>query len=163
MFELLTGRLPFSGESAVSIALKHLQTETPSLRRWNSNIPQSVENIVLKATAKDPFHRYESVEEMEEDIRTALDPNRENDPKFMVPVDVDATKAIPIITDEQALSHFSIDETIIHHETKKNGQQTQKEQVEKEKSKKSKKSTSPGHFYIEHLTDPYNFSNNGPS
>ena len=73
MFELLTGRLPFSGESAVSIALKHLQSETPSLRRWNPTIPQSVENIVLKATPKDPFHRYENVEEMEEDIRTSLD------------------------------------------------------------------------------------------
>ena len=73
MFELLTGRLPFSGESAVSIALKHLQSETPSVRRWNPTIPQSVENIVLKATAKDPFHRYENVEEMEDDIRTALD------------------------------------------------------------------------------------------
>ena len=55
MFELLTGRPPFSGESAVSIALKHLQSETPSLRRWNPAIPQSVENIVLKATAKDPL------------------------------------------------------------------------------------------------------------
>lgn len=76
MFELLTGRLPFSGESAVSIALKHLQSETPSLKRWNPSIPQSVENIVLKATAKDPFHRYDTVEEMEEDIRTALDPER---------------------------------------------------------------------------------------
>lgn len=76
MFELLTGRLPFSGESAVSIALKHLQSETPSLKRWNPSIPQSVENIVLKATAKDPFHRYDTVEEMEEDIRTALEPER---------------------------------------------------------------------------------------
>ena len=72
MFELLTGRLPFSGESAVSIALKHLQSETPSVRRWNPNIPQSVENIVLKATAKDPFHRYDSVEEMEEDIKDSI-------------------------------------------------------------------------------------------
>ncbi|WP_313429733.1 Stk1 family PASTA domain-containing Ser/Thr kinase, partial [Siminovitchia terrae] len=47
MFELLTGRLPFSGESAVSIALKHLQSETPPPTRWNPDIPQSVENIVL--------------------------------------------------------------------------------------------------------------------
>src|SRR3954447_6460663 len=76
MFELLTGRLPFSGESAVSIALKHLQSETPSPRRWNPAIPQSVENIILKATAKDSFHRYSSVEEMEQDINTALDPER---------------------------------------------------------------------------------------
>lgn len=139
MFELLTGRLPFSGESAVSIALKHLQTETPSLRRWNPNIPQSVENIVLKATAKDPLHRYESVEEMEEDIRTALDPNRANDPKFIVPEDEDATKAIPIITDEEMLSDSSLDETIVHYEPKKSGQQTQKKQVETGPPKKSKK------------------------
>ena len=71
MFELLTGRLPFSGESALSIALKHLQSVTPSVRRWNPDIPQSVENIVLKATAKDPFHRYESAEKMEQDLLTA--------------------------------------------------------------------------------------------
>ncbi len=112
MFELLTGRLPFSGESAVSIALKHLQSETPSLRRWNPSIPQSVENIVLKATAKDPFHRYSSVEEMAEDIRTALDPNRLDEPKFSVPLDIDATKAIPIITDDRPYSN--LDETIVH-------------------------------------------------
>ena len=103
MFELLTGRLPFSGESAVSIALKHLQSEIPSVRRWNATIPQSVENIVLKATAKDPFHRYTSVEEMEDDIRTALDRNRLDEPKFTIAVDNDATKAIPIITDDQSL------------------------------------------------------------
>ena len=52
MFELLTGRLPFSGESAVSIALKHLQSETPSIRRWNPEIPQSVENIVSESNSK---------------------------------------------------------------------------------------------------------------
>lgn len=112
MFELLTGRLPFSGESAVSIALKHLQSETPSLRRWNPDIPQSVENIVLKATAKDPFHRYDSVEEMEQDLRTALDPSRWDEEKFTVPVDDDATKAIPIITDDRTFDN--LDETIVH-------------------------------------------------
>lgn len=112
MFEMLTGRLPFSGESAVSIALKHLQSETPSLKRWNSSIPQSVENVVLKATAKDPFHRYESVDEMEEDIRTALDPDRINEEKFVIPNDDEATKAIPVITKDRTFDNF--DETIIH-------------------------------------------------
>ncbi|WP_413301371.1 Stk1 family PASTA domain-containing Ser/Thr kinase [Bacillus sp. 1P10SD] len=116
MFELLTGRLPFSGESAVSIALKHLQSETPSVRRWNSNIPQSVENIVLKATAKDPFHRYNSVEEMEEDLRTALDPERVNEAKFVIPIDNDATKAIPVITDDKPLKN--LDETLVHSNEK---------------------------------------------
>lgn len=50
MFELITGRLPFFGESAVSIALKHLQNNTPSPKRWNPAIPQSIENIILKST-----------------------------------------------------------------------------------------------------------------
>nr|WP_295971981.1 Stk1 family PASTA domain-containing Ser/Thr kinase [uncultured Bacillus sp.] len=112
MFELLTGRPPFSGESAVSIALKHLQSETPSLRRWNPSIPQSVENIVLKATAKDPFHRYENVDEMEDDIRMALDPERINEPKFVIPEDNDVTKAIPIITHDRP--HSNLDDTMIH-------------------------------------------------
>ncbi|WP_456271585.1 Stk1 family PASTA domain-containing Ser/Thr kinase [Bacillus sp. AK031] len=119
MFELLTGRLPFSGESAVSIALKHLQSETPSLRRWNQDIPQSVENIVLKATAKDPFQRYDSVEEVEEDLQTALDPDRLDEPKFAIEEDMDATKAIPVITDERPYSN--IEHTIVHD---KNGAET---------------------------------------
>ncbi|MGM7635888.1 Stk1 family PASTA domain-containing Ser/Thr kinase [Bacillus sp. Hm123] len=97
MFELLAGQLPFSGESAVSVALKHLQTETPSLKRWNPSIPQSVENVVLKATAKDPFHRYHSLEDMEQDLSTALGPERASEPKFTVPLDEDETKALPVI------------------------------------------------------------------
>jgi eukaryotic-like serine/threonine-protein kinase len=119
MFELLTGRLPFSGESAVSIALKHLQSETPSVRRWNPNIPQSVENIVLKATAKDPFHRYNNVDEMEEDLRTALDPERIHEQKFMIPVDDEATKAIPVITNDKPLKN--LDETLVHSGEKTEG------------------------------------------
>lgn len=114
MFELLTGRLPFSGESAVSIALKHLQSETPSPRRWNPNIPQSVENIVLKATAKDPFHRYDSVEELAEDVATALNPERLNEKPFFVPVDHEATKAIPIITDNTPI--HNTEQTIIRND-----------------------------------------------
>ncbi|WP_226681222.1 Stk1 family PASTA domain-containing Ser/Thr kinase [Sutcliffiella horikoshii] len=98
MFELLTGRLPFSGESAVSIALKHLQSQTPSPKRWNPTLPQSMENVVLKAMAKDPLHRYASVDEMQADVMTALEPSRMNEPKFYIPDDdEEATKAIPII------------------------------------------------------------------
>jgi serine/threonine-protein kinase len=134
-FELLTGRLPFSGESAVSIALKHLQSETPSVRRWNPNIPQSVENIVLKATAKDPFHRYNSVEEMEEDLSTALDPERLDEPKFFVPVDDDATKAIPVITSSHPIQ--SLDETLVHN-TGKHPIEA-KDEVKKGKEKKKRK------------------------
>ncbi|WP_153124128.1 Stk1 family PASTA domain-containing Ser/Thr kinase [Peribacillus tepidiphilus] len=141
MFELLTGRLPFSGESAVSIALKHLQSETPSPRRWYPNIPQSVENIVLKATAKDPFHRYNSVEEMREDIRSALKPERLNEKPFVVPFDDDATKAIPVITSETVIQNS--DETIVRgmevrpvngeQDPNLNGKSKKKKQKEKKK------------------------------
>ncbi|CAN7435354.1 Stk1 family PASTA domain-containing Ser/Thr kinase [Rossellomorea sp. LjRoot5] len=136
MFELLTGRLPFSGESAVSIALKHLQSETPSLKRWNQDIPQSVENIVLKATAKDPFRRYESLEEMDEDLSTALDADRMNEPKFAVPLDDEATKAIPVITDQKAYSN--LDDTIVHHQNNTDDVQTKPTPPVKE-GKKGKK------------------------
>src|SRR3954471_13050517 len=135
MFELLTGRLPFSGESAVSIALKHLQSEIPSLRRWNATVPQSVENIVLKATAKDPFHRYASVQEVEEDLRTALDPERINEAKFVIPVDDEATKAIPVITNDRPLKN--LDETLVHSQTKSMGaDDSSKKGKEKKKRKK---------------------------
>ncbi|MGG3913189.1 Stk1 family PASTA domain-containing Ser/Thr kinase [Rossellomorea vietnamensis] len=147
MFELLTGRLPFSGESAVSIALKHLQSETPSLKRWNPDIPQSVENIVLKATAKDPFRRYESLEEMDEDLSTALDADRMNEPKFAVPLDDEATKAIPVITDQKAYSN--LDDTIVHHQTDdvktkptppvKEGKKGKKDKTKPPKGKSKKK------------------------
>ncbi|CAM3415104.1 serine/threonine protein kinase PrkC [Aeromicrobium ponti] len=142
MFELLTGRLPFSGESAVSIALKHLQSETPSLKRWNPSIPQSVENIVLKATAKDPFHRYDTVDEMEEDIRTALDPERLHEEKFMAPIDDDATKAIPVITDDRP--YQNMDETLVHaKDPKADTQPVAKQKQEKKKKKKKKKKKWP--------------------
>lgn len=100
LYELLTGELPFSGESAVSIALKHLQSETPSVRAFDATIPQSLENVVLKATAKDASHRYSTVEEMQVDLETVLSPNRMNEPKFVIPEDNDVTKAIPIIKEQ---------------------------------------------------------------
>ncbi|WP_277584121.1 Stk1 family PASTA domain-containing Ser/Thr kinase [Psychrobacillus antarcticus] len=97
LFELLTGQLPFSGESAVSIALKHLQTETPSIRKIIPSIPQSIENVVMKATAKDPKDRYLSAEEMAADLTTALSPERAGEEKFVVAIDDDATKVLPVI------------------------------------------------------------------
>ncbi|MEG0381094.1 MAG: Stk1 family PASTA domain-containing Ser/Thr kinase, partial [Kurthia sp.] len=99
LYELLTGELPFSGESAVSIALKHLQSETPSVRDFDASIPQSIENIVLKATSKDMRHRYASTEEMEADLDTCLSVKRKDEPKFMTPHDNEETKLIPIIKD----------------------------------------------------------------
>lgn len=97
LFELLTGQLPFKGESAVSIALKHLQAETPSVRAINAEIPQSLENVVLRATAKKPEDRYVSVKEMHAHIARSLDTDYLNEPKYVPSVDDDATKVMPVI------------------------------------------------------------------
>ena len=76
MFELLTGKVPFKGDNAVEIAIKHMKDQIPSVCSINNTIPQSVENIVLKACAKNPKNRYETVSEMYEDLKTCLDPLR---------------------------------------------------------------------------------------
>ncbi|MFD1360289.1 Stk1 family PASTA domain-containing Ser/Thr kinase [Lentibacillus salinarum] len=140
LFELLTGRLPFSGQSPVSIALKHLQNDTPSVKRFNSDIPQSVENIVLKATAKDPFHRYDAVYDMEDDLETALDPDRLNEEKFIPPTEEgEETKAIPIITDGQ-LQSDAADETMVNQPNDNTKPYTEEKKGKKEKgAKKAKK------------------------
>ncbi|PIC58832.1 serine/threonine protein kinase [Sporosarcina sp. P12(2017)] len=98
-YELLTGELPFSAETAVAIALKHLQEETPSVRDQYPEIPQSVENVILKATAKDSTYRYATTDDMYDDLLTVLSPERLNESKFALPFDDDKTMAIPAIKD----------------------------------------------------------------
>ena len=83
LYELLTGKVPFDGESAVSIALKHFQEPLPTIVNPIAMVPQSLENIVLKATAKDPMHRYKSCYEMFQDLKTCLDSTRLYEKKFV--------------------------------------------------------------------------------
>jgi len=144
LYELLTGELPFSGESAVSIALKHLQSETPSVRAFDATIPQSVENVVLKATAKDASHRYSTVEELQADLETVLSPNRMNEPKFVIPVDNDVTKAIPIIKEpivrqEEDLMQTRAIEPITQSKPKPEAKKPVEKTVPVKKKKKKKK------------------------
>lgn len=87
LFELLTGKVPFEGETAVSIALKHFREEIPSVREQNKKIPQALENVIIKATAKEPAERYSSVNEMAADLKTVLDPQRANEPRLKIQQD----------------------------------------------------------------------------
>ncbi|MBQ3511093.1 MAG: Stk1 family PASTA domain-containing Ser/Thr kinase [Bacilli bacterium] len=86
-YELLSGSLPFRGDNAVEIALKHMRDPLPSLRDENPAIPQSIENIIMRATAKNPKNRYEDTRTMHEDLLTALDDERmdEEPIKFKYP------------------------------------------------------------------------------
>lgn len=82
MYELLSGTLPYRGDNAVEIALKHLKEPLPSIREEFPDIPQSVENIILKAAAKNPKNRYSDAREMYEDLVTCLDESRQNEDKL---------------------------------------------------------------------------------
>lgn len=84
-YELLKGEVPFNGESPVNIALKHMQDDLPSLLEFNPSIPQSVENIIIKATAKNLNDRYHNATEMLDDLNTCLD--RLNEEKLVFSYD----------------------------------------------------------------------------
>ena len=82
-YELLTGTLPYKGDNAVEIALKHLKNPLPSIREELPNVPQPVENIILKACAKNPKNRYADAREMHEDLKTCLSKSRADEPKYV--------------------------------------------------------------------------------
>ena len=80
MYELLTGSLPFRGDNAVEIALKHLKEPIPKVTTEIPELPQSIENIIVKATAKNPKNRYNNANEMYEDLKTCLNKERIHEP-----------------------------------------------------------------------------------
>ena len=113
-YELLTGKLPFKGENAVEIALKQMRDPFPSIREEDDEIPQSIENIILKATAKNPKNRYEDSRSMHEDLLTALNEERINEEpiKFKYPEhETDETKKIKKIEDLPKDGESDIEDT----------------------------------------------------
>jgi len=121
MFELLTGKVPFKGENAVEIAIKQMKDPIPSVRDYKEEIPQSIENIILKATAKNPKNRYDSVLEMQEDIKNALKEEKRDEKRL-----------------EFLYPEFEKEETELPSRAKKNAQK-EEDFLEEEKNKKSNK------------------------
>ncbi len=96
MFEMLTGRVPFNGETTVAIAIKHIQEEMPSPREYVSEIPISVEQIVCKCCQKSPDRRYQSMAELITDLKQSL---INPDEDFVKLVDPDEEASTRMITD----------------------------------------------------------------
>ena len=83
MYEMLAGTMPFRGETAVEIAMKQLKNPMPSIRKVNSSVPQALENIILKATAKNTKNRYNNVRELYDDLKTCLDKSRKDEKRIV--------------------------------------------------------------------------------
>lgn len=128
LYELLTGDVPFDGESAVSIALKHFQNSLPSLRQIDNRIPQPLENVVLKSTAKDAHQRYESISEMKEDLRTSLSPERSGEPIFEPrdPNDEDTRVLEPVLVGENTNTGNGVPEVQPAEEAQKGEEDSKK-------------------------------------
>ena len=101
MFELLTGSVPFKGDNAVEIALKHIKETIPYVKDINNTIPTSVANIVKRATAKNLKNRYADAREMHEDLKTCLDESRidEEEYEFLYPEEDDDKKSKKAVTE----------------------------------------------------------------
>ncbi|MCJ1662292.1 Stk1 family PASTA domain-containing Ser/Thr kinase [Staphylococcus sp. NRL 16/872] len=98
LYEMLLGHPPFNGETAVSIAIKHIQESIPNVTDKRQDVPQSLSNVVLKATAKNPTHRYQSISEMREDLSSVLVSSRVNEKKHTL--ENDEKKTVPINKNE---------------------------------------------------------------
>ncbi len=99
MYELLAGKLPYKGDNAVEIALKHLKEPLPSIKDEIPSLPQSIENIIIRATAKNPKNRYADAREMHNDLMTCLDESRAKEPKIELPYpeNIDETKITKVL------------------------------------------------------------------
>lgn len=98
MFEMLTGRVPFNGETTVAIAIKHIQEELLSTREFVAEIPTSVESIVMKCCQKSPDRRYQSMAELIQDLKQSLlNPNED----FVVFADTEAEGSTKFISERE--------------------------------------------------------------
>ncbi len=128
-FEMLTGHIPYDGDSAVTIALQHFQKPLPSVIAENPSVPQSLENVVIKATAKKLTDRYQTVSEMYVDLLSSLSNNRRNEPKLVFDDSskVD-TKTLPKIPQSTLTSIPKVQQPVDRPQTQKpNKKATSKE------------------------------------
>jgi serine/threonine-protein kinase len=104
LFLLTTGRLPFEGEAPMAIALKHVSEPFPRARSINPKVPDTVERVILKATAKEPRYRFSSVAEMNVALQQALDHARDpsSNPKPLLVLPGSMRRTLPLTAGRKA-------------------------------------------------------------
>lgn len=163
LFEMLTGRVPFNGETTVAIAIKHIQEEMPSPRDYIAEIPFSVEQIVLKCCQKSPDRRYQSMAELVKDLKYALMNPDEDFVKVEDPDVAGATKTVSDLEVERIKSKTRAKEPaeeIVSMRTEKevslkNKKAKESQALKKNKKKKPKKSVDRYEPYPDEYDDEY--------
>ena len=138
-YEMLTGHIPYDGDSAVTIALQHFQKPLPSIISENPNVPQALENVVIKATAKKLTDRYQSVAEMYVDLSSSLSYNRRNEPKLVFNDTTKAdTKTLPKVSQSTLTSIPKVQTQSPKPQTAKPSQQASEDNYASKPVKKRK-------------------------
>ena len=138
-YEMLTGHIPYDGDSAVTIALQHFQKPLPSVIDENPSVPQALENVVIKATAKKLTDRYQSVAEMYVDLSSSLSYNRRNEPKLVFNDTAKAdTKTLPKVSQSTLTSIPKVQTQSPKPQTAKPSQQASEDNYASKPFKKRK-------------------------
>lgn len=138
-YEMLTGHIPYDGDSAVAIALQHFQKPLPSVIDENPSVPQALENVVIKATAKKLTDRYQSVAEMYVDLSSSLSYNRRNEPKLVFNDTTKAdTKTLPKVSQSTLTSIPKVQTQSPKPQTAKPSQQVSEDNYASKPVKKRK-------------------------
>lgn len=138
-YEMLTGHIPYDGDSAVTIALQHFQKPLPSVIDENPSVPQALENVVIKATAKKLTDRYQSVAEMYVDLSSSLSYNRRNEPKLVFNDTTKAdTKTLPKVSQSTLTSIPKVQTQSPKSQTAKPSQQVSEDNYATKSVKKRK-------------------------
>ena len=138
-YEMLTGHIPYDGDSAVTIALQHFQKPLPSVIDENPSVPQALENVVIKATAKKLTDRYQSVAEMYVDLSSSLSYNRRNEPKLVFNDTAKAdTKTLPKVSQSTLTSIPKVQTQSPKPQTAKPSQQASEDSYASKPFKKRK-------------------------
>ncbi|VNZ10009.1 Stk1 [Streptococcus pneumoniae] len=136
-YEMLTGHIPYDGDSAVTIALQHFQKPLPSVIAENSSVPQTLENVIIKATAKKLTNRYRSVSEMYVDLSSSLSYNRRNESKLIFDETSKAdTKTLPKVSQSTLTSIPKVQAQTEHKSIKNPSQAVTEETYQPQAPKK---------------------------
>lgn len=138
LFEMLTGHIPYDGDSAVTIALQHFQKPLPSILAENKSVPQALENIVIKATAKKLTDRYKTTYEMGRDLSTALSSTRHREPKLVFN-DTESTKTLPKVT--STVSSLTTEQLLRNQKQAKTTEKITPDSASNDKTKSKKKAS----------------------